>query len=80
MFCHITGKTECETKIGESSYLSKSMMSSSMQMAEEIVQTEPEEGKFDGLEMMAQLIDSVLRRVKVVATNTSFTVQNNNQR
>ncbi|KAI1292167.1 Autophagy-related protein 2 -like protein B [Halotydeus destructor] len=75
LVCQITGKESSSKTIYESSYLSKSMMSSSMQMAEEIVQEEPEEGKFDGLEMMAQLIDSVLRRVKVIATNTSFTIK-----
>ena len=57
----------------ESSYLSKSMMSSSMQMAEEIASDEKNnDGQFEGLEMMAQLIDSVLRRVKVVATDTTI--------
>ena len=45
-------------------------MTSSMQIAEEIVNEEPE--KFDGLEMFAQLIDSVLRRFKLSATNTSI--------
>ncbi len=54
----------------ESTIISKSLMTSSMQIAEEIVNEEQE--KFDGLEMFAQLIDSVLRRFKLSASNTSF--------
>lgn len=54
----------------ESNHISKSLMTSSMQIAEEIVNDEQE--KFDGLEMFAQLIDSVLRRFKLSADDTSF--------
>lgn len=72
-----------ESDAGElfvSTILSKSMMmTSSMQMAEEIA-SQPENDddneaptqKAEGLELMAQLIDSVLRRVKLVAKNTKF--------
>ncbi|XP_054166820.1 autophagy-related protein 2 homolog A-like [Oppia nitens] len=62
----------------ESTLISTALMTSSMQIAEEIVNTEDNdndnhmEDKFDGLEMFAQLIDSVLRRFKLSATNTSF--------
>ena len=63
-------------KLLESSYLSRSMMSSSMQMAEEIASSDGSEvEKFEGLELMAKLIDSVLRRVKLVAKNTSFVLE-----
>lgn len=72
--------------IFESSYLSKSMMTSSMQMAEEIASAEdddsehmddhmPSTHQFEGIEVMAQLIDSVLRRVKVVATDTRLVMR-----
>ncbi|RWS04521.1 autophagy-related protein 2B-like protein [Dinothrombium tinctorium] len=64
-------------KMVESNYLSKSLMTSSMQIAEEIV-NESEGSKFEGLEMFADLLDSVLRRVKIIATNTSFIVTENN--
>lgn len=88
----------------ESTLLSRSLMTSSMQMAEEIVTTEDDDeydtpesftfknsstGKenlanarekdanqmFEGLEMFAQLIDSVLRRTKLTARNTLFQIQ-----
>ena len=54
----------------DSDYLSRSFMSSSMQMAEEIV-GDVNNDQFEGLEIFAQLIDSVLRRIEVVAINTS---------
>jgi hypothetical protein len=54
----------------QSTLITKSLMTSSIQMAEEIVSEEQNE-KFDGLEMFAQLIDSVLRRFKLSASNTS---------
>ncbi|RWS28234.1 autophagy-related protein 2B-like protein, partial [Leptotrombidium deliense] len=57
----------------DASTLSKSLMTSSMQIAEDIV-NEDEAEKVEGVEMFAQLIDSVLRRVKVTVTNTTFVV------
>lgn len=85
----------------ESTLLSRSLMTSSMQMAEDIVTTEDDEDydspssslykhsnqqssdtkkkdnaqMFEGLEMFAQLIDSVLRRTKLTAYNTLFRIQ-----
>ena len=74
-FC--SSKPTDEDHLYESSYLSKSMMSSSMQMAEEIACADKSstDSQFEGLEMMAQLIDSVLRRVKVVATDTTIVMR-----
>ena len=66
--CKLGNKKSDEFR--ESNHISKSLMTSSMQIAEEIVNEEEE--KFDGLEMFAQLIDSVLRRFKLSARNTSF--------
>lgn len=58
------------------------LMTSSMQMAEDIVITEDgkkdENKMFEGLEMFAQLIDSVLRRTKLTARNTLFQIQPSN--
>lgn len=51
-----------------SSILSKSLMTSSMEIAEEIVNSEKE--KFEGLDKFAHLINSVIRRFKLSATNT----------
>lgn len=115
----------CKTSCNESTLLTRSLMTSSMQMAEEIVTTEDDddfdspssshyrmrpsrderndckeeahshlgdqqfnqdlgmkdansnEGNkmFEGLEMFAQLIDSVLRRTKLTAFNTTFQIQ-----
>lgn len=84
----------------ESTLLSRSLMTSSMQMAEDIVTTEDDDDydspnssvyrqhgqqtqsrrkdanqMFEGLEMFAQLIDSVLRRTKLTARNTLFQIQ-----
>uniref|UniRef100_A0A6G1S9H3 Autophagy-related protein 2 n=1 Tax=Aceria tosichella TaxID=561515 RepID=A0A6G1S9H3_9ACAR len=93
----------------ESTLLSRSLMTSSMQMAEEIVTTEDDDESdcsmnhhhshanlsrdnkgqetsstnrrkdanqmFEGLEMFAQLIDSVLRRTKLTAHNTLFQIK-----
>jgi len=91
----------------ESTLLSRSLMTSSMQMAEDIVTTEnnedqdspvssaykPDHGHnpmnskkkdanqmFEGLEMFAQLIDSVLRRTKLTARNTLFRIQSHTER
>ena len=98
-------KTHCT----ESTLLTRSLMTSSMQMAEEIVTTEDDDDyespessmfkqnpqhapsdagshltgakkknanqMFEGLEMFAQLIDSVLRRTKLTARNTLFQIQ-----
>lgn len=91
-------KTHCT----ESTLLSRSLMTSSMQMAEDIVTTEDDDEydspnssvyrhkhgqeftaqkrkdanqMFEGLEMFAQLIDSVLRRTKLTARNTLFQIQ-----
>ncbi|UXI14823.1 hypothetical protein NH340_JMT00766 [Sarcoptes scabiei] len=50
------------------SILSKSMMTSSMEMAEEILQQESR--KYEGLEKFAQLINSIIRRAKLSADNT----------
>ena len=63
-------KNKKTDQLRESNHISKSLMTSSMQIAEEIVNEEQE--KFDGLEMFAQLIDSVLRRFQLSANNTSF--------
>lgn len=99
-------KTSCDSNkahFTESTLLSRSLMTSSMQMAEDIVTTEDDEdydspnsslykqygqqasgseGKkkdnaqmFEGLEMFAQLIDSVLRRTKLTAYNTLFQIE-----
>lgn len=51
-----------------SSILSKSLTTSSMEIAEEIVNQDPD--KFEGLEKFAELINSVIRRLKVFAKNT----------
>lgn len=56
-----------------SNSLSRSLMTTSMEMAEEIMQQESE--KFDGLEMFAKLIDSVIRRFKVAIRNTVIKVK-----
>lgn len=68
--CQFKGQ-DSGKNMGESDYLSRSFMSSSMQLAEEIVH-DVEEDKFEGLEIFAQLIDSVLRRIEVIATDTTF--------
>nr|XP_046908744.1 autophagy-related protein 2 homolog B-like [Dermatophagoides farinae] len=57
----------------QTSILSKSMMASSMEMAEEILQQESE--KYEGLEKFAQLINSIIRRVKLSAKNTVIKFQ-----
>lgn len=88
----------------ESTLLTRSLMTSSMQMAEDIVTTEDDDDNespnasmfkgqtggsqapmkkdsnqmFEGLEMFAQLIDSVLRRTKLTARNTLFRIQPHN--
>ena len=64
--------TPVKTENVDSTIISKSLMTSSMQIAEEIVNEE--EDKFDGLEIFAQLIDSVLRRVKLFAENTTLKI------
>lgn len=51
-----------------SSILSKSLTTSSMEIAEEIVNQDPD--KFEGLEKFAELINSVIRRFKIFAHNT----------
>lgn len=73
--CHLNAKDN-DKNMGESDYLSRSFMSSSMQLAEEIVH-DVEEDKFEGLEIFAQLIDSVLRRIEVIATDTTFILRKN---
>lgn len=97
-----TSSDASKTHCTESTLLSRSLMTSSMQMAEDIVTTEDDDecesptssiyrqqhGKspndpkkkdasqmFEGLEMFAQLIDSVLRRTKLTARNTLFQIQ-----
>lgn len=68
--CQLAEQPETKSII-TSDYLSRSIMSSSLQLAEEIVHENQEE-KFEGLEIFAHLIDSVLRRVELVVLNTSF--------
>lgn len=96
-----TSSDASKTHCTESTLLSRSLMTSSMQMAEEIVTTEDDEcdsqtdsvyqperdrtaseakkkdanQMFEGLEMFAQLIDSVLRRTKLTARDTLFQIQ-----
>lgn len=59
-----------EDEYNHQSILSKSMMASSMEMAEEILQKESE--KYEGLEKFAQLINSIIRRVKLSAKDTNI--------
>nr|XP_027201257.1 autophagy-related protein 2 homolog A-like [Dermatophagoides pteronyssinus] len=56
------------------SILSRSMMVSSMEMAEEILEKQESE-KYEGLEKFAQLISSIIRRVKLSAKNTRIKFQ-----
>ena len=88
-FLNFCNSKDEDDHLYESSYLSKSMMSSSMQMAEEIASEYDRDrensnsgssNSFEGLEMMAQLIDSVLRRVKVVATDTRIIMKSASSR
>ncbi|KAJ6216747.1 hypothetical protein RDWZM_007904 [Blomia tropicalis] len=60
---HIELDRRNRTDLNQTSILSKSLMTSSMEIAEEIVNQESE--KYEGLEKMAQLINSVIRRFQV---------------
>ncbi|OTF77652.1 hypothetical protein BLA29_008204, partial [Euroglyphus maynei] len=71
-FCRLKNFHE-QMDHNQTSILSKSMMASSMEMAEEILQQESE--KYEGLEKFAQLINSIIRRVKLMAKNTVIKFQ-----
>lgn len=62
--------SKCNEDEYNQNILSKSMMASSMEMAEEILQKESE--KYEGLEKFAQLINSIIRRVKLSAKDTNI--------
>lgn len=109
--CRLKTSKDGQAHCTESTLLSKSLMTSSMQMAEDIVTTEDDDDydspnssfykshhqnhgayekrnskkdkskqMFEGLEMFAQLIDSVLRRTKLTARNTLFQIQPQEER